>query len=383
LRKIKLFTVRGAGMKSGRYTVLLALAMITFFMTGGQAAGEEIPIGKIDKIKGPVNVTRSDGREITASEGISIFAGDRIVTGKEGKVWFSFEGGRQFRLSEEAQVSVDELSGRDSEDSQPVLRLALGYLWSRIQKFTGGTRRTVLHTPTAVIGVRGTEFDSVVSLDGTSVVAVDEGSVEVEAEDEKAILDQGKMTQVDVGVKPSAPVRATPKEKRDWQAWRRERVKRLFKNLPQMAPKFRERFERGVGRFTGFTERVQASSARLRTAMEKVRKAKQERDRRKFRASVQWLKIQAKNFKIMAGKFRHGLNRVRVMGRLSHRIDKFVDGNKERFNAGELAVIESNLAVIARKRQDLRNVARQTVSGIRGTFRELKAFREEIRRGRS
>jgi len=137
-----------------------------------------------------------------------------------------------------------------------------------------------------------------------------------------------------------------------------------------------------VDRFTGFTERVQASSTRLRTAMEKVRQAKLERDRRKFRASVQRLKVQSRNFKTMAGKFRHGLNRVRVMGRLSHRIDKFVDGNKERFSAGELAVIESNLAVIARKRQDLRNVARQTVSNIRRTFRELKAFREEIKRGR-
>ena len=370
-------------MKRNPAIAILTLALITFFMTGGQAAGEEIPIGKVDTIKGPVTVTRSDGREITASEGIAIFAGDRIVTGKGGMVSFSFEKGRQFRLGEEAQISVDELSGRDSEDSQPVLRLALGYLWSRIQKFTGKTQRTVIHTPTAVIGVRGTEFDSVVSLDGTSVVAVDEGSVEVEVEEGKTILDQGKMTRVEVGVKLSVPVQATPKGKRDWQAWRRERVKRLFKNLPRMAPKFRARFERGTDRFTGFTERIQASSARLRTAMEKVRQAKLERNRKKFRTSVQWLKMQAKNFKTMAAKFRHGLNRVRVMGRLSHRIEKFVARNKERFSAGELAAIESNLAVIARKRQSLRNVARQTVSDIRRTFRELKAFREEIRRGRS
>lgn len=369
-------------MKGSRYAALLTLALITFFMTGGQASGEEISIGKIDKIKGPVTVTRSDGREITAGEGLSIFAGDRIVTGKEGRVWFSFEEGRQFRLSEETQVSVDEMSGRDSEDSQPVLRLALGYLWSKIQKFTGRTQRTVLHTATAVIGVRGTEFDSVVSLDGTTVVAVDEGSVDVEAEDEKTILDQGKMTQVEVGFKPSAPVQAIPREKRDWQAWRRERIKRLFKNLPRMAPKFRERFERGVDRFTGYTERIQASSVRVTAEMEKARQAKLERDRKKFRESVQRLKVDVKHFKMMTRRFRHGLNRVRVMGRLSHRIEKFVDGNRERFSAGELAVIESNLAVISLKRQDLKNVARQTVSDIKRTFRELKAFREEIRRGR-
>ena len=369
-------------MKDSRYVALLTLVLISFFMCGEQATGKECPVGEINKLSGLVSVVRSDGREITATKGLSIFAGDRIVTEKGGMVWFSFEEGRQFKLGEEAQVSVDELSGRNSEDFQPVLRLALGYLWSKIQKFTGKTQRTVIHTPTAVIGVRGTEFDSVVSLDGTSVVAVDEGSVEVEAEDEKAILDQGKMTQVDVGVKPSAPVQATSKEKRDWQAWRRQRIKRLFKNLPQMAPKFRKRFERGANRFTGFTERVRASSARLRTAMDRVRQAKLERDRRKFRASVQRLKVQSKNFKTMAGKFRHGLNRVRVMGRLSHRIEKFVNRNKERFSAGELAVIESNLAVIACKRQDLRNVARQTVSDIRRTFRELKAFREKTRRGR-
>ncbi|MBW2192697.1 MAG: FecR domain-containing protein [Deltaproteobacteria bacterium] len=35
----------------------------------------------------------------------------------------------------------------------------------------------MIHTPTAVVGVRGTEFDTVVAEDSSSAIAVDEGSV--------------------------------------------------------------------------------------------------------------------------------------------------------------------------------------------------------------
>ena len=103
---------------------ILPLTLILIFMSLGQVSGKEIPVGEINKISGLVSVVKSDGREVTATEGLSIFAGDRIVTGKGGTVWFSLQQGRHFRLGEESQVSVDELSGHDSEDSQPVLILA-------------------------------------------------------------------------------------------------------------------------------------------------------------------------------------------------------------------------------------------------------------------
>ena len=359
--------------------ILPALTVLIALTVSQPAIGNETPIGEIDKVEGEVTVTRSDGRQITGSVGLSLYPGDQIATGEDAEVRFSLQEGGQFRLGEEAQMSVDELSGPEVEDDEPILRLVLGYLWSRLQKIKGQPGRLSLHTPTAVIGVRGTEFDTVVSLDATSVVAVDEGSVEVEAEDEKVTLNEGRMTEVEMDVKPAPPVRVIPKEKRDWQAWRKQRIKRLFKNLPRMAPKFRERFEAMVSRFTGFTDKIREASARLRKTMEKVRQAKKERNRKALGRSVRKLKMQVERFKKGAGRFRKSLNRVRVMGRISHRIEKFAAKNKARFSDQENATIESNLAAISEKRVQLRSTIRETISDIRKVFKELRELRREMR----
>ncbi len=274
-------------MENIRFSILLMPAMLIVFTVTSLVAGEETPVGEITEISGYVTVTGSDGRKVDGRKGLPLFPGDQLLTAKSSTVAFSLQQGSIFRLGEEAQVSIDELSSPDMEDAQPILRLALGYLWSKIQSLTGKTTAPVLHTPTAVIGVRGTEFDTVVSMDGTSIVAVDEGAVEVEAEDEKALVNEGRMTQTEVGAKPTAPVSAIPKEKRDWQAWRKQRVKMLFKNLPRMAPKYRKRFETNVNRCTRFAGRVRESSDRVLQGIENVKQARRERDRRKVESSVQ------------------------------------------------------------------------------------------------
>jgi hypothetical protein len=356
------------------------MAMLIVLVTHQRVNGEEISIGKIDRIKVPVTVLRSDGQEIIGKEQLPLFPGDQITTGKGGMIWFSLQKGRQFRLGEDAQMSVDELSALEMDDGQLVLRLVLGYLWSKIQKIRTKMGRLEVHTPTAVLGVRGTEFDTVVSLDATSIITVDEGIIEVDVEDEKIILDKGKMTQVELDIKPTPPIQAIPKEKRDWKAWRKKRIMMLFKKLPQVAPRFRKRFERAVNRFTGFTDKVNEASDRLSAAMEKVKEARMDRDRQKFIQSVRQLRAQVCGFKKMVAKFRRGLNRVRVMGKISYRIENFVTMNRESFGDQELATIESNLVIISQKRIQLKDISRQTIFNIRQTFKDLRELRKKIRR---
>ena len=366
-------------MTCNRLPVLIVLALLFVFIANRPAIGNEMPVGEITETRGPVAVVKDDGRQIRAEKGTPLFPGDLVTTGKGGLVWFSFKQGDQFRLGEEAQASIDEMSTPELEDHQPVLRLALGYLWSKIRKLRGRTQRTVLHTPTAVLGVRGTEFDTVVSLDASSVVTVDEGKVEVEAKDVKTLVDEGKMTEVEVDKKPTAPAQAIPKEKRDWKEWRKKKIKMLFKNLPQKAPKFRKRFEMGVDRFSQFTARIRNTSTRIDATIEEIRQARIQRDRKMAVASVRELKAQAQRYKKMVAQFRKALNRVRVMGRLSHRLEKFVANNKERFSDQEFASIESHLTAISEKRGQLKTTARDTVFSVKKTFKKLRKFKEEAR----
>jgi len=362
-------------MKLKRLSVLMLLVLLIIFMNGPSVIGEENSVGKIIEITGPVTIIRIDGQEIMARVERALFAGDQISTGIGGMVYFSFNQGEQFRLGEETQVSIDELSAVEMEDKQPVLRLALGFLWSKIRKFSERPFRTVVHTPTAVVGVRGTEFDTVVSIDGTAVVTVDEDTVELEVEDDKTLVEEGRMTQVNLGEKPIPSVQAIPKENRDWQAWRKNRIVMLLKNLPRMAPKFRKRFEDASNRFAGFTAKIQKTSDDLSREMKKARQAKSQRNRKAYVQSLRHIKEQSLQFKKMVQKFRSGLNRVRVIGSLSHRVEGFAARNKDRYTKEERAVVRHNLGLISQERAELKTIIQQTVSKIRRTFKELREFR--------
>jgi len=237
-----------------------------------------------------------------------------------------------------------------------------------------------VHTPTAVLGVRGTEFDTVVSLDGTSVITVDEGSVGLDAEDKTLVLTEHKMAQVEIAAKPTPPEPAIPKEKRDWEAWRKIRMKKFSHKLPQLAPRLCATYQRAANRFTRFTTKVQVASHRVTAAIEDVHKARRDRDRQRFAQSVERLKAQMPEFKRMVANFRRALNRAYVKGIISYRIEQFVIQHRERFSEQEIATIESNLAVIAQKRMQMKHRARQTIASIRRTFKELKELRIGLRR---
>ena len=368
-----------------KYRLLCVLAgMIALFVFADKrpVMANDIPIGEINETRGPVTIVKEDGREIRAERGSFVFPGDQITTGKGGMVWFSFQNGDRFRLYEEAQVSLDELSSPEMDDHRPVMRLVLGYLWSKIKKLRAGPARAVIHTPTAIIGIRGTEFDTVVSLDATSVITVDEGTVEVEAQEEKTVMGEGKMMQVEVDKKAGPPVEAVAKDKRNWQEWRRKRIRMLFENLPQKAPKFRRRFEKGVNRFSRFTARVRENSRRVSSKVEKIRQARIHKDRKQALQLVKELKIDLQRFKKKVAMFRKALNRVRVMGKLSHRLEMFVANNMARFSERDYAAVNLHLSAISGKRDQLRTTARDTIMSIKQTFRELRQLRDETRRGR-
>ncbi|MEW6666872.1 MAG: FecR family protein [Thermodesulfobacteriota bacterium] len=369
----------GIRIRLSRREAFIIPVVFCLLMIAPGASGKDIPAGKIDKVEGAVSVVRSDGKEVKAQPGLSLYAGDQITTGKGAKAWFSLEQGKRFQVGEEGQLAIDELSSSEVEDSQPTLRLILGYLWSKLDKIGGKPSGLELHTPTAVMGIRGTEFETVVALDATSVVAVDEGGVEIEVDDHKAVVEQGQMIQVEVDAKPGPPEKSPAKDMRDWEGWRKKRVQMLFQNLPGMAPKFAHRFSRAEQRMGQFTEKVNQKGEEVRNGIRVVRQAKAEADRQKIMQARKLLMHQVAEYKPLVGKFRKGLNRVRSMGKASERLEKFVAENRTRYSPQQLTGIDSNLKIISQKREELKTVITRTVMNIRETFRELRALREEAR----
>lgn len=362
-------------MNNNKSVILVALVLLITLSASQSTWGKEVAIGKINKIMQPVTVVKSNGQETKGREELSLFAGDRIITGKQGQADFSFHSGSQFWLGKDAEVSIDELYDAEDKKDQPVLMLALGYLRSKIQGMKGKDNKTVLHTPTTVIGVRGTEFDTVVSLDATTTVAVDEGSVEVGSETEKTVVDKEKMVTSDPYQKLFSHMRAIPRKKRDWQAWRKHKADRLLKTLPKRIPKYRMRFERAVSRLTRATSKLDKGLARVRHGMKTARQARTDGDRKKFVRTVRQLKKQAVLFRSVAANFRRGLNHVRVKSKFAHHVRKYISHNKERFSRDELDIIQSELDIISRKTEDLGRVSGEAINNIKKTFKELAEYK--------
>ncbi|MBN2125868.1 MAG: FecR domain-containing protein [Deltaproteobacteria bacterium] len=351
--------------------------LLVFVLAGRPLLAQDNSIGKITAAEGPVTIQREDGSRTPAKEGLSLLPGDQISTGKGGGVRFDLLSGGSLRLGEESQVSVDELSSAREEDGIS-MRLVLGYLWTKIRAFGGGTSGFRLHTPTVVSGVRGTEFETVVALDGSSLVVVDEGSVEVEGEEQRIVVDAGRMTQVDPDAPPPPAVEAPARDKRDWSAWQRQKAKRFLRNLPRAAPRLRNRFERAVERFRSFTDQIRRRADAIRSSMEEIRRARVNGKRKVAQRSFRLLVEDVQQYKERMQPFRKGMNRVRVMGRFSLKVEQFVKGNRGRFSPGDLASIERELAVISGKREELRDIFRSTVSEIRMTIREFRILKKEM-----
>lgn len=113
----------------------------------------------------------------------AVNAGDRIqpqqiiVTGPDGYAVFRVADGSTFEVFPNSRVTFRANSGnwRDLVD------VWLGRIRVQIQKLGGAPNPNRVHTPTAIISVRGTVFDvSVDAADETTHIVVEEGEVAVE-----------------------------------------------------------------------------------------------------------------------------------------------------------------------------------------------------------
>jgi ferric-dicitrate binding protein FerR (iron transport regulator) len=99
-----------------------------------------------------------------------------IVTGPDGYAQFQVADGSTFEVYPDSQVTFRNNSGT----WQDLVDVWIGRIKTHIQKLGGQPNYNRVHTPTAVISVRGTTFDVEVKDDGETLVVVEEGEVEVQ-----------------------------------------------------------------------------------------------------------------------------------------------------------------------------------------------------------
>ena len=132
-----------------------ALGLIAL-VTASSAAAE---IARIKQSSGVAFIQRST-QQLKPVPGFQLLAGDRLVTGKDGRMSLSFDDNTRFAVGPNSRISVSEFQydrtrQRGSFVTQ-VDRGSLAVVSGRIAKSDRDAMK--VRTPKTLLGVRGTKF---------------------------------------------------------------------------------------------------------------------------------------------------------------------------------------------------------------------------------
>jgi len=202
----------------------IVLTLLVAALGGGFVVAQEAEIVYVDYPE--VEIKRPGSVAILADFGDALRAGDSVITTRFGEAEIELTDGGTVSIAPNTvyQIQVIDSGGAP----QTVMSVALGAVRFKFNTLAG-RREPVVGAPTAVAGVRGTEFTTYVAPDGATVFVVEEGMVDVFAEGGRVQLVNGQGVEVVPGEPPGEPFDAL-KRAFDFSVYNDERMGELLRN---------------------------------------------------------------------------------------------------------------------------------------------------------
>ncbi len=200
-------------LKLASFASFACLLLALFAIGADRANAQPLVAAKILSVEGPVEIRRAPSsgatlKKINFKPHDQLNAGDRIITGWQGRLVLGLTDGSQAVIGERTVVEVRDLGSSPRE----LFRVLRGKTRIYIEKLGGRPNPYRINTPTAVIAVRGTLFDVIVKTNETEVF-VHEGEVAVSslhAPEQIVLLSAGQMTRVRQDQSPTLPAPFKP-----------------------------------------------------------------------------------------------------------------------------------------------------------------------------
>ncbi len=180
----------------------------TFLFASVSAA--QAAAGKISKMSGDVSYrTKANIPYQPAKEGVELQVGYWIKTGKDGWAALSLSDGSTFTLANNTELEIDKflVSGNKKEG---IFNLNQGKLRATVTKLAGQQTNFKVKSPTAVAGIKGTEF-MMMTQGYANVFFGNEDTAEVSGNTAYAKpLSSDTMVQNTRGITPTDPVKVEP-----------------------------------------------------------------------------------------------------------------------------------------------------------------------------
>lgn len=177
-------------------TYLCCLLIGFFFLCPARVVmAEESAMGQVKKVTGLMEIQRAkQTARLVARRDTEVFFGDTITTGDDSEGLIKLVDESIIRVHANSKIVLNTMIS-PVEKKHSVL-LFFGKLWNKISKKALRRKVFEVQTPTAVCGVRGTDFETASYEDGTMLVRVNSGEVEVDNEVVRETLASNQGTQV-------------------------------------------------------------------------------------------------------------------------------------------------------------------------------------------
>jgi hypothetical protein len=131
--------------------------VLTLILAPQMATAQEV--GAIAKVTGTAKLERA-AKELDITVAMPISIGDKIRTLKNSQVSVTFRDGSSAELGESSFLTIERYALSGSTRTSGLLALWAGRLRTIVKVATGGEPSFEVHTPNAVVAVRGTDFET-------------------------------------------------------------------------------------------------------------------------------------------------------------------------------------------------------------------------------
>jgi hypothetical protein len=212
----------GKIMKFRFFSTCLLAALMTLVLTQVCYADKKI-LGRITFCSGYVEIKRAkqtDWRRAVLS--LPVYFGDHIRT-RKGQATITYRDKSILKIRPNTHIALNTIISPVENKNSTLL--FFGRIWNKVRKAVQKKRRFEVQTPTAVCGVRGTEFEAASYEDGTMIVRVDTGEVEVDNEIDRSTLTSNQGTQLSFDTKT---IEKEPEYTPEWQRNEKDARENLF-----------------------------------------------------------------------------------------------------------------------------------------------------------
>lgn len=153
----------------------------------------------------------------SAKAGDTLGNGARIRTGKGGEAMLAWPQGHVVKVFQLTSLTIESAtSDANREDTQ--LKADSGKVFSRVKALTSKDSTFKIRTPSALAGVRGTEFMVEIVDDKTSKFSLLEGKLDIVTDTAEMVLEQNMQILLEAGMAAPEPIEIPDTDRMEMQS---------------------------------------------------------------------------------------------------------------------------------------------------------------------